>query len=76
MAWLLPTITELGTWLARCGYRDIEIVDRSVTTPGEQRPTEWMPFESLAAALDPDDPERTVEGWPAPRRVVVVALSP
>ena len=28
---------------------------------------------SLAEALDPSDPSRTVEGWPAPRRVVVLA---
>ena len=27
-------------------------------------------------ALDPDDPGKTVEGWPAPRRVVVVAYAP
>lgn len=74
--WLLPTIAELTTWLRRTGYRDIEIVDRSITTPDEQRSTEWMPFESLREALDPDDPSKTVEGWPAPRRVVVSAISP
>ncbi|MBT8067354.1 MAG: tRNA 5-methoxyuridine(34)/uridine 5-oxyacetic acid(34) synthase CmoB [Gammaproteobacteria bacterium] len=74
--WLLPTIAELTTWLTRCGFRDIEILDRSVTSIDEQRTTEWMPFESLAEALDPDDPTRTVEGWPAPHRVVVAAVSP
>lgn len=74
--WLLPTIAELGTWLARSGYRDVEVVDRSVTTTDEQRTTEWMPYESLREALDPDDPGRTVEGWPAPRRVVVTATAP
>jgi tRNA (mo5U34)-methyltransferase len=71
--WLLPTIPELTIWLQRSGYRDIAIVDQSITTPDEQRSTEWMPFESLAEALDPADPERTVEGWPAPRRVIAVA---
>ena len=74
--WLLPTIAELTTWMKRCGYRDIEVVDRSITTTDEQRSTEWMPFESLREALDPDDPSKTVEGWPAPRRVVVTAVSP
>ena len=74
--WLLPTISELTTWLARTGYRDIEVVDRSVTTTEEQRTTEWMPFESLREALDPARPELTVEGWPAPRRVLVLAKSP
>ncbi len=73
--WLLPTIAELTTWMRRTGYRDIEIVDQSVTTTDEQRSTEWMTFESLREALDPDDPSKTVEGWPAPRRVIVTAIS-
>lgn len=74
--WLLPTIAELTTWMKRCGYRDIEVVDQSITTTDEQRSTEWMTFESLREALNPDDPERTIEGWPAPRRVVAVANAP
>lgn len=71
--WLLPTISELTTWLKRSGFRDIEIVDKTITKTEEQRSTEWMPFESLAESLDPDDPSRTIEGWPAPRRVIVAA---
>ena len=74
--WLLPTITELTTWLGRSGFRNIEIVNQSRTTTDEQRSTEWMTFESLAQALKPDDPDRTVEGWPAPRRVIAVANAP
>lgn len=74
--WLLPTLAELTTWLRRTGYRDIEIIDTAVTTSEEQRSTEWMSFESLAEALDPRDPTRTVEGWPAPRRVVMTAAAP
>lgn len=74
--WLLPTLAELETWLARSGYRNVLVVDRSVTTVEEQRSTEWMRFESLADALDPDNPDLTVEGWPAPRRVVVTASVP
>ena len=74
--WLLPTLTELRTWLARTGYRDIEVVDTSVTTTLEQRSTEWMTFESLREALDPEDSSRTIEGLPAPQRVVVTATNP
>lgn len=74
--WLLPTLAELTTWLKRTGYRDIEIVDQSITSTDEQRATEWMTFESLAEALDPGDPAKTVEGWPAPRRVIVTATAP
>lgn len=74
--WLLPTISELKTWLLRSGFKDIEIIDQSVTSVDEQRSTAWMTFESLAAALDPEDPGKTIEGWPAPRRVVVLANAP
>lgn len=74
--WLLPTLPELSTWLDRTGFRDVRVADRSTTTVDEQRTTEWMPFESLAEALDPGDPDRTVEGWPAPRRAVVLANAP
>ncbi len=74
--WLLPTLAELTTWLRRSGFRDVEIVDTAVTTSEEQRSTEWMRFESLAEALDPQDPGRTVEGWPAPRRVITTATAP
>jgi tRNA (mo5U34)-methyltransferase len=74
--WLLPTIAELSTWLRRCGFKDIEVIDRSITTTDEQRSTEWMPFESLAEALAPDDPTQTVEGWPAPHRAIVTAIAP
>jgi tRNA (mo5U34)-methyltransferase len=73
--WSLPTIPQLLRWVEDTGYSGIEVVDTSVTTIEEQRSTEWMTFESLRDALDPDDPSRTVEGWPAPRRVVVTALN-
>ena len=74
--WLLPTIAELTIWLRRTGFRDVEVVDTTVTTSEEQRSTEWMSFESLAEALDPEDSTRTVEGWPSPRRVIVTATAP
>ena len=72
--WSLPTVPQLVHWLAAAGYRDIDVIDRSITTVEEQRSTPWMTFESLPEALDPGDPTRTIEGWPAPRRVIVTAL--
>lgn len=74
--WLLPTVRELLTWLERSGFRDARVADLTLTTPTEQRRTDWMPFESLAEALDPADPSHTVEGWPAPRRALLVAGRP
>jgi len=74
--WLLPTVSELTTWLSRSGFRDLRVVDKTQTTSEEQRSTPWMTFESLAEALDPDDPSLSVEGWPAPRRIIITAMKP
>lgn len=73
--WSLPTVPQLVAWLQETGYQDIEVIDTSITTTDEQRSTDWMTFESLREALDPDDKSKTVEGWPAPQRVVVTAAS-
>lgn len=70
--WHLPTVTRLEEWLGEAGFSEISVVDQTVTTTDEQRTTQWMPFESLRDALDPADSCRTVEGLPAPLRVVVV----
>lgn len=73
--WALPTAPELETWLQRAGFRNIACHGTTRTGTGEQRSTEWMPFESLREALDPADPALTVEGWPAPTRAVLSARS-
>jgi len=74
--WLLPSVDELLVWLGRTGFRDMEIVDRSVTDTSEQRRTEWMCFDSLDSAIDPEDNSLTVEGWPRPHRVILTATAP
>jgi len=74
--WHLPTTTALSNWIADAGFTDARLVDVSTTSTEEQRTTDWMPFESLAEALDPNDPKLTVEGLPAPTRAIFVATSP
>ena len=74
--WFIPSIATLEVWLARCGFADWRIIDRSITAPAEQRTTEWMPFESLVNSLDKQDPTRTIEGYPAPARVLLTARRP
>ena len=74
--WSLPTVPQLLAWLRETRYVKIELIDTSITTIDEQRSTEWMTFESLEEALDPSDPSKTIEGWPAPHRVVVTAVAP
>jgi tRNA (mo5U34)-methyltransferase len=74
--YFLPSSAALCRWLERCGFEDVRVVDEAVTTMDEQRSTDWMTFQSLADFLDPDDPARTREGYPAPRRAVVIATRP
>ncbi|MDE0061957.1 MAG: tRNA 5-methoxyuridine(34)/uridine 5-oxyacetic acid(34) synthase CmoB [Gammaproteobacteria bacterium] len=74
--WQVPAQRQLAHWMADSGFEDIRIVDTTVTSTAEQRTTEWMRFESLAEALDPTDSTRTVEGYPAPRRCLLIARGP
>ncbi|GAB2716091.1 tRNA 5-methoxyuridine(34)/uridine 5-oxyacetic acid(34) synthase CmoB [Halomonas garicola] len=74
--YFLPSSRALCHWLERCGLENVRVVDEAATTLDEQRSTEWMTYQSLADFLDPDDITRTVEGYPAPRRAVVIAGKP
>lgn len=74
--WFIPSADTLIGWLQKCGFKDVKLVDVKQTSPQEQRATDWMRFHSLANFLDPDDPNRTIEGYPAPRRGVFVATVP
>ncbi|MCY3840131.1 MAG: tRNA 5-methoxyuridine(34)/uridine 5-oxyacetic acid(34) synthase CmoB [Gammaproteobacteria bacterium] len=71
--WLVPDLATLHSWLAAAGFANTDVVDVSPTTTAEQRTTAWMPYESLADALDPEEPSRTIEGYPAPKRAVMIA---
>lgn len=71
--WFIPTVGMLSTWLKRVGFKHIDIIDVTQTTSGEQRSTSWMTFESLSDFLDPDNPNQTIEGYPAPVRAALVA---
>lgn len=71
--WFIPSCETLITWMQRCGFSNIRLVDVTATTTLEQRSTQWMQFHSLADFLDPENPERTVEGLPAPCRAIIIA---
>ncbi|KLV09119.1 tRNA methyltransferase [Photobacterium aquae] len=74
--YFFPSAKALKVWLEKCGFVDVKIVDENVTTTGEQRSTEWMTNNSLPEYLDPNDPSKTVEGYPAPKRAVLIARNP
>lgn len=74
--WFIPSPPALLGWLRRCGYRNVRMIDVTRTTVEEQRATDWMRFQSLPDFLDPQNPDLTREGLPAPRRAVFLAESP
>lgn len=74
--WFIPSCATLISWLKRCRFNDIRLIDVSKTTTEEQRSTPWMRFQSLSDFLDPDNPHLTAEGLPAPVRAIVIATSP
>ena len=68
----LPSTDTLRSWLSDVGYKNISLIDVSVTTPEEQRKTPWIGDNpaSLEDFLDPSNPSLTTEGYPAPKRAI------
>ena len=64
--------TEIAAVLPKYGFTDIEIHSFGPISTVEQRQTEWAPYESLADFLDPIDPSRTIEGYPAPHSALII----
>ena len=72
--YFVPTVPALINWCHRAGFASVEILETMKTEANEQRKTEWIDTQSLEDFLDPNDPEKTVEGYPAPKRVYIKAL--
>lgn len=71
--YFVPTIPALKNWCHRAGFESVEVLATMVTEPNEQRKTEWIDTQSLEDFLDSNDPTKTVEGYPAPKRVYIKA---
>ncbi|HBT87708.1 DUF1698 domain-containing protein, partial [Desulfobacter sp.] len=71
----IPDLSAMEAWLVRAGFSDIRCVDITDTTAEEQRKTQWIQTESLENFLDPEDPGKTVEGYPAPVRAIFLATA-
>ncbi len=74
--YFVPTIPALKNWCHRAGFETIEVLETMKTEINEQRKTEWIDTQSLEDFLDPNDPTKTVEGYPAPKRVYIKAKKP
>ncbi len=69
--YFVPTVSALKNWCLRAGFTSFEVLETSITNTNEQRKTEWIEGQSLEDFLDPNDESKTVEGYPAPKRVYV-----
>jgi len=69
--YFIPTISALQNWCERAKFAKFEIIATKETDLNEQRKTEWIFGESLGEFLDANDRSKTVEGYPAPKRVYV-----
>ena len=69
----IPNLKAMEFWLKRTGFGNIKCIDISRTCSNEQRKTEWIQTESLKDFLDPENPSKTVEGYPAPVRGIFTA---
>ncbi|MER2472876.1 tRNA 5-methoxyuridine(34)/uridine 5-oxyacetic acid(34) synthase CmoB [Photorhabdus laumondii] len=74
--YFIPSAKMVKIWLEKCGFVDVKIVDQAVTATEEQRRTDWMKTESLSDFLDPTDSNKTIEGYPAPLRAILIARKP
>ena len=72
--YFVPTVNSLKNWCYRAGFESVELLETMKTESNEQRNTQWVGTQSLEDFLDPNDPTKTVEGYPAPKRVYIKAL--
>lgn len=72
--YFLPSVPALTLWLQKAGFSDVRCVDIDETSTDEQRATEWMDYHSLADFLDPKTQTKTLEGYPRPKRAVMLAV--
>ena len=73
--YFIPTINCFKNWLRRAGFKDIEVLEVTKTDSKEQRSTNWTFEMSLDNFLDPNDKNKTIEGYAAPKRVYLKGTS-
>lgn len=71
--WFIPSTLALEKWLLRAGFKNVKCVDVNQTSLEEQRTTDWMQYQSLRDFLASNDRNKTIEGYPAPKRATFIA---
>lgn len=71
--WFLPTVPACENMLTRTKFKEVVCLADEVHTPQEQRSTSWHGGPSHEDFMMADNPEKTLEGHPAPRRAIFLA---
>ncbi len=69
----VPSASAMVSMCMNSGFQDAQILLERPSSLEEQRRTEYAPYESWSDFLDPLDNSKTIEGYPVPRRAVVIA---
>ncbi len=72
--YFIPTTAALKNWCMRVGFSDFEVLHIKKTDSHEQRKSDWIDTHSLEDFLDPRDQSKTLEGYPAPRRIYIKVI--
>lgn len=70
--WFVPTLSCLENWMKRTHFKEIQVISSEWGGPNEQRSTEWSQGPSYQEFLDPEDSTKTKEGYPAPKRFILI----
>jgi tRNA (mo5U34)-methyltransferase len=71
--YFIPSINCLLNWLTRAGFKNNQIISTNQTSSYEQHQTSYSTSKSLTDFLDPNDKNKTIEGYPAPIRACLVS---
>lgn len=72
--YFVPTGSCLRHWMKKAGFTKVQLFASHPMTGQDQRKTDWMEFESFNDFIDAENPEITVEGYPAPCRIFAKGL--
>jgi len=72
--YFVPTGPCLKNWMEKAGFEDVKLFSTLPMSSDEQRKTEWMQFESYSDFTHPGNPKLTIEGYPAPLRILVKGI--
>ncbi|BCZ19829.1 tRNA U34 carboxymethyltransferase [Helicobacter sp. NHP19-012] len=64
----IPSPKALQNWAFKAGFKECSPLAFKSTDTSEQRKSAWIDGLSLESFLDPKDPTKSIEGYPAPLR--------